>query len=176
MRVNIRYRLIQFVEILLWLGAAAGLGTLARRIWALRDQGWRAMLDLAAPGLLTIGAVMAVLVVLIGIYHNTRRNADALDRLARQGAGGMRRLSGAVRTDMAAPAQPATSATHHAAQTEAARPPVFSAVTAHIAGDPARDLSAPPKFGPSPTLRSATQTGAAVPVLRGQSRRIGPAS
>ena len=42
MRLNIRYRLIQIVEFLLWLGAAAGLGQIASRLWNMRDQGWRA--------------------------------------------------------------------------------------------------------------------------------------
>ena len=99
MSINIRYRLIQFVEILLWLGAAAGLGQIASRLWNMRDQGWRPMLDVAVPGLLGIGAGMAALIVLIGIYHNTRRQGDALDRLAKQGAGGLRRLPGAARAD-----------------------------------------------------------------------------
>ncbi|MFV0292892.1 MAG: hypothetical protein ACK5II_06630 [Paracoccus sp. (in: a-proteobacteria)] len=114
MIVNIRYRLIQILEIILWLGAAAGLGTIVREAWGLRDQGSAAMLDTAGPGLLAGGAIMAALIVLIGVYHNGRRNADAMERLLRQGTGIShtqkantgRRLPGATRTENAA--QPAT--------------------------------------------------------------------
>ncbi|WBU53865.1 hypothetical protein [Paracoccus sp. SCSIO 75233] len=105
MTVNIRYRLIQILEIILWLGAFAGLVLLGMRLWAMQGQGWRAMLNMAAPGLLGIGAGMAVLIVLIGIYHNTRRHADALDRLARQGAGSVRRLQGVSRAEQGAAPQ-----------------------------------------------------------------------
>lgn len=96
---QLRHRLIQIVEFLLWLGAAVGLGAVLRDALSQREAGWRAVLDIAAPGLLAVGAVMGALLIVTGIYHNTRRSAEAMDRLARQGAGSIRRLSGATRID-----------------------------------------------------------------------------
>jgi|GEM_PF-2606634 len=96
---QLRHRFIQIVEFLLWLGAAVGLGAILRDALSQREAGWRAVLDVAAPGLLAVGAVMGALLIVTGIYHNTRRSAEAMDRLARQGAGSIRRLSGATRID-----------------------------------------------------------------------------
>ncbi|WP_313137494.1 hypothetical protein [Paracoccus jeotgali] len=96
---QLRHRLIQIVEFLLWLGAAVGLGAVLRDALSQREAGWRAVLDIAAPGLLAVGAVMGALLIVTGIYHNTRRIANAMDRLARQGAGSIRRLSGATRLE-----------------------------------------------------------------------------
>ena len=104
MKMHIRYRLIQILEIVLWHGAVAGVGMVARDAWALREQGYAAMLDAAGPGLLAIGAAMAALIVLIGIYHNARRSAEAMDRMSRQSAGGMRRLPGVARDEALVPA------------------------------------------------------------------------
>lgn len=106
---QLRHRLIQIVEFLLWLGAAVGLGAVLRDALSQREAGWRAVLDIAAPGLLAVGAVMGALLIVTGIYHNTRRSAEAMDRLARQGAGSIRRLSGATRleTPVAADVPPA---------------------------------------------------------------------
>ncbi|MDO5642161.1 MAG: hypothetical protein Q4G26_07205, partial [Paracoccus sp. (in: a-proteobacteria)] len=108
MMSNIRYRLIQIVEILLWLGALAGLARIALHAWQVRDAGVMAMLELAGPPLLALGGAMAGLIVLIGVYHNTRRNTEAVERLAKQGAGSLRRLPGAARPESAA-VPPATS-------------------------------------------------------------------
>ncbi|MFV0410727.1 MAG: hypothetical protein ACK5LJ_13850 [Paracoccus sp. (in: a-proteobacteria)] len=176
MKLNIRYRLIQILEIALWLGAAAGIGAMARRAYVLRDQGWRAMFDLAAPGLLAIGAGMAALLLLIGIYHNTRRNGDALEHLARQGAGTMRRLPGAARDD----APPANPAANNPAPVAAIAP-----VAVPAAPPPPMPASAPAASAPTePALSTApAETGNAdrpsfgpAPILRGSSRRLGPAS
>lgn len=198
MSINIRYRLIQFVEILLWLGAAAGLGQIASRLWAMRDQGWRAMLDVAVPGLLGIGAGMAALIVLIGIYHNTRRQSEALHRMAKQGAGGMRRLPGAARTADAAPvaaapravftppapaAQPVPTpapAVVHAAPVQAPAP---SPAVVHASPEPAAVI---PHTEPAPQTQVvekaakprvvAARPATPAPVLRAASRRLGPAN
>lgn len=129
MSLNIRYRLIQILEIVLWLGAVTGVGMVARDAWALREQGYAAMLDAAGPGLLAIGAAMAALIVLIGIYHNARRSAEAMDRMSRQSAGGMRRLPGVARDEALVPAVvPA---------------PVVAAAPAPVAVQPA-PVTAPP--------------------------------
>ena len=199
MSINIRYRLIQFVEILLWLGAAAGLGQIASRLWTMRDQGWRAMLDVAVPGLLGIGAGMAALIVLIGIYHNTRRQGEALHRMAQQGAGGMRRLPGAARGE-AAPAaaaprmvfaspqpvyapQPALAPVY--APQPAPAPAVVHATPAPVPvhSTPTLVESAPviPHAEPAPQIveppaEHRAAPAAPAPVLRGASRRLGPAS
>ena len=129
MKMHIRYRLIQILEIVLWLGAVTGVGMVARDAWALREQGYAAMLDAAGPGLLAIGAAMAALIVLIGIYHNARRSAEAMDRMSRQSAGGMRRLPGVARDEALVPAVvPA---------------PVVAAAPAPVAVQPA-PVTAPP--------------------------------
>ncbi|WP_299474757.1 hypothetical protein [uncultured Paracoccus sp.] len=166
MRLNIRYRLIQIVEFLLWLGAAAGLGQIASRLWNMRDQGWRAMLDVAVPGLLGIGAGMAGLIVLIGIYHNTRRNADAMERLAKQGAGTMRRLPGAARAEVAAAAaQPVQPVPVTRAAVPVA-PPEPAPVIPDVVPEPL----------PEPVMPQTAAPSASAPVLRGNTRRLGPAS
>lgn len=203
MSINIRYRLIQFVEILLWLGAAAGLGQIASRLWNMRDQGWRAMLDVAVPGLLGIGAGMAALIVLIGIYHNTRRQGEALQLMAKQGAGGMRRLPGVARGEVAAAAaaepravfaapEPAYPQQPAPAPSYAPQPaPAPAVARATPAADPVHSTptlveSAPviPHAEPAPQIieppaehRLATAKPVApAPVLRAASRRLGPAN
>ncbi|SDE38340.1 hypothetical protein SAMN05421538_10688 [Paracoccus isoporae] len=150
MSATLRYRLIQILEILLWLGFLVGLARLALRLYSLRGEGWRTMLDLAGLPVLGGGAIVIALLVLIGIYHNGRRNADALDRLARQGAGGFRRVSAAVRPDE----PPQQKPVEPTAPPEAASP---------------RDDA--PRFSPAPVLRAHPPGGSAP-----QSRRIGPAS
>lgn len=138
MKMHIRYRLIQILEIVLWLGAVAGVGMVARDAWALREQGYAAMLDAAGPGLLAIGAAMAALIVLIGIYHNARRSAEAMDRMSRQSAGGMRRLPGVARDEALVPA--VVPAPVVAAPVAA---PVVAAAPAPVAVQPA-PVTAPP--------------------------------
>ena len=158
MIVNIRYRLIQILEILLWLGAVAGIAMVASRVWPLREQGVRTMLDAATPSLLAIGAAMAALIVLIGIYHNSRRSAEAMDRMSRQGAGGMRRLPGAVRGADAivspAPAQPVAvqPAVVQPAVVQPAPPPVAPVVAAPVVAAPAPAPMAPPAPQPVPLV------------------------
>ena len=169
MSVNIRYRLIQIVEILLWLGAIIGTLQFALRAWAVREQGWRAMLDIAGPGLLAIGAALAGLLVLIGIYHNTRRHGEALDRLAKQGAGGIRRLSGAGRAETAA-----VPASNRRIASAAPVKEQITPVAPHTETTETQDAvvtSQPPK---SETARG-TNT-AAEAVRRANTRRLGPAS
>ena len=144
MKMHIRYRLIQILEIVLWLGAVAGVGMVARDAWALREQGYSAMLDAAGPGLLAIGAAMAALIVLIGIYHNSRRSAEAMDRMSRQSAGGMRRLPGVARGDAPVPAMvpaPVVAAPVPVAAPVAA--PVVAAASAPVAVQPAPVMAAP---------------------------------
>ena len=142
MKMHIRYRLIQILEIVLWLGAVAGVGMVARDAWALREQGYAAMLDAAGPGLLAIGAAMAALIVLIGIYHNARRSAEAMDRMSRQSAGGMRRLPGVARNEALVPAVvPAPVVAVPVAAPVAA--PVVAAAPAPVAVQPA-PVTAPP--------------------------------
>ena len=187
MSLNIRYRLIQILEILLWLGGAVGLSNVARRAWGARDQGWRAMMDLAAPGLMAVGALMAALIVLIGIYHNSRRNADALERLARQGAGTLRRLPGAARPEAAQVPQTALPQAAAASQAVPAPAPVFSPtpqpVPAPAPAPPAAMSDDAPHFPPAPQIRTAAAPPpepaapqGPPPVLRGCGRRLGPAS
>lgn len=200
MKMHIRYRLIQILEILLWLGAVAGLGMVARNAWALRDQGYGAMLDAAGPGLLAIGAAMAALIVLIGIYHNSRRSAEAMDRMSRQSASGARRLPGALRGDvpaavMPAPAPAAAYAPAPAYPAPVAKPvavavpaPVAAPapVTAPVAAPaPAPVFSAPaPNVAePAPVIPHVVTEAApspeparvARPVMRAGLRRLGPA-
>ena len=142
MKMHIRYRLIQILEIVLWLGAVAGVGMVARDAWALREQGYAAMLDAAGPGLLAIGAAMAALIVLIGIYHNSRRSAEAMDRMSRQSTGGMRRLPGVARGDAPVPAVvPAPAVAAPAAVPVAA--PVVAAAPVPVAMQPAPMMAAP---------------------------------
>ena len=142
MKMHIRYRLIQILEIVLWLGAVAGVGMVARDAWALREQGYAAMLDAGGPGLLAIGAAMAALIVLIGIYHNARRSAEAMDRMSRQSAGGMRRLPGVARDEALVPAVvPAPVVAVPVAAPVAA--PVVAAAPAPVAVQPA-PVTAPP--------------------------------
>ena len=162
MSLNIRYRLIQILEIPLWLGAVAGIGMVTRDAWALREQGASAMLDAAGPALLAIGAAMAALIVLIGIYHNSRRSAEAMDRLSRQGNGGMRRLPGAQRHDTyVQPAQmPAPAPVPVAVPTPAAvQAPVMTAptpapvpVTAPTVAAPVAVAAAAPAAAPAPVF------------------------
>lgn len=147
MTATLRYRLIQILEIVLWLGILTGLLRLVLRLLQMREQGWRAMLDLAGPAVLAGGAVAIALILLIGIYHNGRRNADALDRLARQNAGGVRRLAAVSRAEEAPAA--------------AQEPAKADMVKTHDA----------PRFGPAPELRPRQQ---AAPTS--QPRRIGPAN
>lgn len=200
MSVIIRYRLIQILEILLWLGAVAGIAMVASRVWPLREQGVRAMLDAATPSLLAIGAAMAALIVLIGIYHNSRRSAEAMDRMSRQGAGGMRRLPGAVRGADAivspAPVQPAPV---QAAVVQPAPVPVAPVVAAPAPAPaappapqpvaPAPAASAPVMAEPEPALvtphivaatpapqPTPQPTRVARPVMRSGIRRLGPAN
>lgn len=142
MKMHIRYRLIQILEIVLWLGAVTGAGMVGRDAWALREQGYAAMLDAAGPGLLAIGAAMAALIVLIGIYHNARRSAEAMDRMSRQSAGGMRRLPGVARDEALVPAVvPAPVVAVPVAAPVAA--PVVAADPAPVAVQPA-PVTAPP--------------------------------
>ncbi|TKW67267.1 MAG: hypothetical protein DI616_06305 [Paracoccus denitrificans] len=194
MSINIRYRLIQVVEILLWVGLAAGLGQIASRLWNMRDQGWRAMLDVAVPGLLGIGAGMAALIVLIGIYHNTRRQGEALDRLAKQGAGGMRRLPGAARHDAAQMAGPASlpAAPPNAASRAVFPPqpapaatsspaPVATSSANPVVSDGAPALSSAPVIPHAEPVTLPPDPGQEVskPIARPQragARRLGPAS
>ncbi|NHF73936.1 hypothetical protein [Paracoccus xiamenensis] len=178
MTVNIRYRLIQILEILLWLGAVAGVGMVARDAWALREQGASAMLDAAGPGLLAIGAAMAALIVLIGIYHNSRRSAEAMDRLSRQGAGGMRRLPGAQRgADL--PVQPAVPPAAPVAVTPApVAPPV--PVAAPVFSTPAPVVTEPEPAS-APVTPHIVESAPADPRpepqrLRAGIRRLGPAN
>lgn len=146
MKMHIRYRLIQILEIVLWLGAVTGVGMVARDAWALREQGYAAMLDAAGPGLLAIGAAMAALIVLIGIYHNARRSAEAMDRMSRQSAGGMRRLPGVARDEALVPAVvPAPVVAVPVAAPVAA--PVVAAAPAPVAVQPA-PVTAPPALMP----------------------------
>ncbi|WBU64338.1 hypothetical protein [Paracoccus aerodenitrificans] len=136
MTVNIRYRLILILEVLLWLGAVAGVAVYAMRAWAVREEGMRAMIGIAGPGLLAVGAAVIALLVLIGIYHNTRRNAEATERLARQGAGGVRRLPGSARAEVSAQA---------------------SRISAQTAPEAVSDT--PPHFAPAPKLQTAPVGG-----------------
>lgn len=151
MKMHIRYRLIQILEIPLWLGAVAGIGMVARDAWALREQGASAMLNAAGPGLLAIGAAMAALIVLIGIYHNSRRSAEAMDRLSRQGNGGMRRLPGAHRHDVPQPApQPVAAVAPQPAPMMAPPPtPMPVPVAAPVIAAPAPQPVAPPAPAPA---------------------------
>ncbi|WBU55992.1 hypothetical protein [Paracoccus sediminicola] len=154
MTSTLRYRLIQILELLLWLGFLAGLLRIGLQMIEMRPEGWRAMLSTAGVEMLGLGAGMAGLIVLIGIYHNSRRNADALEKLARQGAGGVRRLQAATRGD--APATPVQ------------QPQPQQAEAAH---------ADPPRFAPAPSLSQpasvSVQDSAAARL--GQ-RRLGPAS
>ncbi len=204
MTVNLRYRLIQILEIPLWLGAVAGIGMVARDAWALREQGYAAMLNAAGPGLLAVGAAMAALIVLIGIYHNSRRSAEAMDRLSRQGAGGARRLPGALRGDVPAavmpapmpvPApvatapvavQPAPVVTTPAPMPVAApvAPPVAAPAPAPVAPPaPAPVFTTPAMAEPAPVTPHVVPANSAMPDprpapqrLRAGIRRLGPAT
>ncbi|WBU60509.1 hypothetical protein [Paracoccus albus] len=170
MTVNIRYRLIQIVEVLLWLGAIIGTVQFALRAWAVREQGWRTMLDIAAPGLLAIGAAMAGLLVLIGIYHNTRRHGEALERLAKQGAGGIRRLPGVGRTDTAAAAPISNRRIASATPVKERIAPVVP----HTETTEAHDTVVTNQLPKSENERGTND--AAEAVRRGNTRRLGPAS
>lgn len=96
----IRYRLIQGLEFYLWFRVALGLGLIVHRAWAVHDRGWYAILDTIGPRFLSGSALIAILLVLIGIYHAIRRGADNLEMLARQRAETMRRLPGVSRPEM----------------------------------------------------------------------------
>ena len=52
MKMHIRYRLIQILEIVLWLGAVAGVGMVARDAWALREQGYATPVLLRFPDII----------------------------------------------------------------------------------------------------------------------------
>ncbi|HMQ42542.1 MAG TPA: hypothetical protein PKC09_14865, partial [Paracoccus sp. (in: a-proteobacteria)] len=107
-----------------------------------------------------------VLIVLIGIYHNTRRNADAMERLAKQGAGTMRRLPGAARAEVAAAAaQPVQPVPVTRAAVPVA-PPEPAPVIPDVVPEPL----------PEPVMPQTAAPSASAPVLRGNTRRLGPAS
>ncbi|MBA4490551.1 hypothetical protein [Paracoccus sp. S1E-3] len=162
MTVNIRYRLIQILEILLWLGAVAGIAMIGRRAWALREEGASAVLNAASPGLLGIGAVMAALIVMIGIYHNSRRSAEAMDRMSRQSAGGMRRLPGVARGDVPVPvvvqSAPVVAAAAPAPMPAAApvaapvAPPVMVAAPPPVAAPASAPVTTPPPVFTTPAM------------------------
>ncbi|MDO5605260.1 MAG: hypothetical protein Q4G25_08890 [Paracoccus sp. (in: a-proteobacteria)] len=200
MNFSIRYRLIQILELVLWLGFAAALGMIGNKAWEMRAEGLRAVIAAIAPELLMAGAVIAALIVLIGIYHATRRNGDALDRLARQGAAGLRRLPGAgaapvamMAHDIPAPAPavvPAPAPAPMPAPVTAAPAP---AVAAPAAAPPAPVLQQPdpapsqpaapevppdaPAFPPPPRLMPAAAPARTADASRGAGpRRLGPAS
>lgn len=178
MRTTIRYRLIQILEIVLWLGGAAGIGVVAQRVWLRRESGFESMMLVIGPGIFAIGTVLVFAVVLIGIYHNTRRSADAIERLAKQGAGTLRRLPGAARGDVPVAAVPTPApapvvpvpATPAPAVIHAAPPPSPEVPQPAPASDSVAGTTAP-----EPALKPAVGHGPA-PILRGNARRLGPAS
>lgn len=95
MIASVRHRLVQVLEVTAWLGAAAGIALAARHGWQLADGDWaRAMLWFAAE-VLIVAAVFTTLMLVFGIYHNTRRNALAAEAMVRQNAGMVRRAASA---------------------------------------------------------------------------------